>query len=147
MRIFKNNEELKELIKDGWIRIDDDIYCPFDINIDASIKAYNIDALNIEALNIEALNINASNINAHNINARNIDAYSIDAKEIKYYAFCIAYQSLKCESIGGRRTNSFHKCLDQPIEFKELKKIITIDGKDIEISNESFEQLKNQLIG
>jgi predicted acyltransferase (DUF342 family) len=56
------------------------------------------------------------NIKAHgNITACNIDACNIDA-------FCIAYKSLKCESIAGARKNSFHKCLDQEIEItKEIK--------------------------
>jgi hypothetical protein len=87
------------------------------------IDAHNIDACNINACSIHSYgditadNITALDIKAHNIKAQNIEARNIEAKHIKYHAFCIAYQSLKCESIAGERENSFHKCLDQEIEF------------------------------
>ena len=79
------------------------------------------------------IDIDAS-INAHNINANTIE----------YYAFCIAYETLKVKTIKGRRPNSFHKCLDNEIEYKKDTKTISIDGKDIEISEESFEEFKKQ---
>tara|TARA_R110000787_G_C13236689_1_gene427882 strand:+ start:100 stop:630 length:531 start_codon:yes stop_codon:yes gene_type:complete len=101
-------------------------------NIKASnIKASSIDASNIKAEDIKTWNINADdidasdiktwNIKASNIKASNIDALNIDALNINYYAFCIAYRSLKCKSILGKRKNSFHKCLDQEIEIKKEK--------------------------
>ena len=93
MKIFKNNEELKELIKDGWIIINDDIQCDFDIDVEASI------------------------------NANNIKAYDIKAKNISYYAFCVTYNSIECESIKGRRKNSFHRCLDGELIIKPSKKV------------------------
>ena len=98
-------------------------------NIDAyNINALNIDAHNIDALNIDiALNIVAHNLNAHNIDARNLYARTIYADNIKYYAFCIAYESLKCKSISGRRRNSLHKCLDQEIEIIKEEKKVTIE--------------------
>ena len=103
MKIFKNNEELKELIKDGWIIINDDIQCDFDIDVEASI--------------------NANNIKAYDINAWNINAYDIKAKNISYYAFCVTYNSIECESIKGRRKNSFHRCLDGELIIKPSKKV------------------------
>ena len=155
MRVFKDNEELKKEIKDGVIKINDDIFCNFDINVDAdidagnikagnikayNIKAYNIeaynidtnnidarniDAYNIEAWNIDAGNIEAGNIEANNIKACNIEAYNIKANDISYYGFCISYKSIKCTSISGRRVNGFHKCLDGELIIKESKKVIT----------------------
>ena len=92
------------------------------------IKACNIDAYDIKANNIDARNINAyydikaCNINADNIKANNIYAHKIEAYNIKYFAFCIAYESLKCESISGTRENSFHKCLDQEIEIVKKRR-------------------------
>ena len=87
----------------------------------------NIDAYNIEAHDIKAHDINACDINACDINAHDIDACNIEAKNIKYYAFCITYQSLKCKSIAGERENSFHKCLDQEIEIIKEDKKVTIE--------------------
>jgi len=143
MRVFKNNEELKSLIIDGNIFITENIYCNFNIDLEANInawninaksidawniKAKNIDAWNIKASNINALDINASNIDAKDINAWNIDAKDINAKDInawdinawninawdiKYFAFCIAYISMNYNTITGRRKNSFHKILDK----------------------------------
>jgi len=120
-------------------------------NINASnIKAHNINAHNINTSNIKTNNINANNINAHNINALDINAWdinawdinawdinahNINALDIKYYAFCIAYETLKVKTIKGKGPNSFHKCLDNEIEYKKDTKTISIDGKNIEISN------------
>ena len=87
----------------------------------------NIDAYNINAYDIKAHDINAHDINARDINACDINACNIEAKNIKYYAFCIAYQSLKCKSIAGERENSFHKCLDQEIEIIKEDKKVTIE--------------------
>ena len=57
--------------------------------------------------------VTTGNINAGDINACNIDAYNINAHNIDYNAFCISYNNIKCNSISGRRENSFHKCLDR----------------------------------
>ena len=98
----------------------------------------NIDAYNINAYDIKAHDINAHDINARDINACDINACNIEAKNIKYYAFCIAYQSLKCKSIAGERENSFHKCFDQEIEIiKEDKKVT------IELTQEQLDKIKH----
>ena len=102
-------QQLDDLIatanKSNTIVLDEDLEITFDCKIPCNIKAH-------------------GNIDAHgNITAFDIDAHgNIKAKNIEYYAFCIAYKSLKCESIAGARKNSFHKCLDQEIEItKEIK--------------------------
>jgi hypothetical protein len=136
-------QELNDLIatanESNTIFLDEDLEITFSCIIPCSIEADNItacsihsygdiDAHNIDACNINACsihsygditadNITALDIKAHNIKAQNIEARNIEAKHIKYHGFCIAYQSLKCESIAGERENSFHKCLDQEIEF------------------------------
>ena len=126
------------------ILLDEDLEITFDCIIPCSIKAWNIKAHNIKAHeiiayhNIKAYNIYAKNIYAKNIvanfdiNARNIIAHNIYAKNIyawiiQYYAFCIAYESLKCNSISGRRKNSIHKCLDQEIEIIKEEEKVTIE--------------------
>lgn len=130
MRVFKSNEELKSLIVDGNIIIHDDINCDFNIDVNANINAYDI-----KARDIKAGNINANDINAININA-------ID---ISYYAFCVVYQNIECESIKGCRGNSSHKCLDGKLTIKEKLKEITIQGETFHLNKENIEDLKNQL--
>ena len=113
MREFKNNDELKALIKDGVIKIKDSIRCRFDIDVNANIDCYHIEAYDIKSHNIKAIDIKAHdikahdikahNIEAHNIEAHNLDAYNIEVKNISYYVFCIANESFKCESVKGRR--------------------------------------------
>ena len=154
MKTYKTQKEVEKDIVDGVLKINKDVTFECNIDIDANIKAHNINANNIKAWNINAQNINAWNINAQNINAWNINAQNINAQninavdinavDIKYYAFCIAYKTLKVKTIKGRRHNSFHKCLDNEIEYKKNTKTISIDGKDIEISEESFEEFKKQ---
>jgi hypothetical protein len=176
MKIIKDNEELKSYIKNGSIVFNESIRCDFNINVQANIKASDISALNIKAfdisagdisaLNIKALNIKAGDISALNIkalnikagdisagdisagdiSALNIKAFDISAGDISYYGFCISYNNIVCKSIKGRRNNSFYKCLDGDITFKEETKKIVIDGKEIELSLESFEALKKSLL-
>jgi hypothetical protein len=107
-------------------------------NIDArNIDAHNLYALNIGAHNIDVRNLNAHNIDVHNLYALNIDARKIYADNIKYYAFCIAYESLKCKSISGKRNNSLHKCLDREIEIIEDEKI------QIELTKAQLDKIKH----
>ena len=124
MKTYKTQKEVEKDIVDDVLKINEDVTFECNIDIDASINAYNI--------------------NAYNIDAHNIDAHNINAWDIEYHAFCIAYETLKVKTIKGRRTNSFHKCLDNEIGYKKDTKTISIDGKDIEISEESFEELKKQ---
>jgi hypothetical protein len=150
-------KELDDLIatanESNTIVLKEDLEITFDCKIPCNLKAHNIvahniDAYNINALNIDArnlyarkidiaLNIVAHNLNAHNIDARNLYARKIDADNIKYYAFCIAYESLKCKSISGTRNNSLHKCLDREIEIIEDEKI------QIELTQSQLDKIKH----
>ena len=111
----------------------------FDLNVEANIKALdinacdiyamninsmNIDAYNIKASDIYARNINACNIDAMNINSMNIDAcdikaYDIKANDISYYAICVAYKDIRCKSIKGIRENAKHFVLNGVLEVLE----------------------------
>ena len=159
MKTYKTQKEVEKDIVDGVLEINEDVTFECNIDIDASIKAWcikawginawginaqDINAWCIKARDINARDINAQDINAWGINARDIKAWGINAWDIEYYAFCIAYETLKVKTIKGRRLNSFHKCLDNEIEYKKDTKTISIDGKDIEISEESFEEFKKQ---
>ena len=111
----------------------------FDLNVEANIKAldinaYDIYAMNINSMNIDACdikaydiyarNINACNIDAMNINSMNIDAcdikaYDIKANDISYYAICVAYKDIRCKSIKGIRENAKHFVLNGVLEVLE----------------------------
>ena len=122
-----NQKELDNLIatadESNTIVLNEDLQITFDCKIPCSIEACNINAFNINAYDIEAYDIKADNIKADNIEADNITANNIE-----YYALCIAYESLKCKLISGRRENSFHKCLDQEIEIiKKTEETVTIE--------------------
>ena len=94
--IFKENGEYIDLV-----------IFNFDLNVNA----------NIEALNISAIDINAWIIEAKNIEAWDIKALDIKAQDISYYAVCVAYGSIKCKSIKGRRRNAQHLILDGILEI------------------------------
>ena len=151
-----NQQELDKLIatadKTNTIILDEDLEITFDCEIPCNIKVFgDIDAYNIKVYgNINAYNIDAHNITAgsnitagrniiaaHNIKAHNIIARNIKAHNIKYYVLCIAYQSLKCQSISGTRENSLHKCLDQEIEIIKEEKVT------IELTQEQLDKIKH----
>jgi hypothetical protein len=120
------------------------------LNITArDITALNINVLNITAWDITALNINVWNINARditasNITALNINVWNIKARDIDYYAVCFAYYNIECTSIKGRRVNAKHFVLDGKITIKPKTYSITLDGKTIELSEQSYNNFKAQ---
>jgi len=163
MKVYSTQKEIDADINNGDLKVNGNIKITFtncivagnivaeNINagnivagniVAGNIYALNIDAGNIVAGNINAENINAENINAENINAGNIYALNINAGNIFFYAACIAYETFKCISYEARRNKWVAKCLDGEIEFKDEKHTITLDGKDLEISKESYEAMK-----
>jgi len=137
MLIITSIEHAEKLVKDGVLKVEGDLKIEVEnFIINASIVAWDISAEDINAWDISARNINAEDIragdisaedinawviSARNINARNINAEDINANRIYYYASCIAYKSLVCESIEGRRKNSIHTCLDSEIVYRGKK--------------------------
>ena len=81
----------------------------FDLNVEANIKALDINACDIDAMNI----------NSMNINSMNIDACDIKANDISYYAICVAYKDIRCKSIKGIRENAKHFVLNGVLEVLE----------------------------
>ena len=121
MKIYKTQSEVEADIKNGVLAISGDVKFECNISIEASIIVTNgnITARNITARNINAWDINAWNITAGNINAWDITAWDITAWDITYYAFCSAYQSIKCTSIKSRRQKAQEPiCLDGQLEIK-----------------------------
>ena len=92
MLTITSNEQAKRLVKNGVLRVDDDIEIAFNgFFIDADIVCHNIlskdsrrdiNARGIDAFNIRAHNIKANDINAYDINAYDINAYDIKANDI-----------------------------------------------------------------
>jgi len=139
MKTFKGDLILKKdmVFKDS-INVEGNIICKneqFNLTVDGSITATDINAGNISARNINAGNINAGNINAWDINAWNINACDINAwdinawdinagdinaGDISYYAVCFAYNNITCKSIEGRREHCKHFVLD--VKIKEVQK-------------------------
>ena len=89
------------------------------------------------------VNVNA-NINARDINALDINALDINANNINYYAVCFAYNNITCTSIKGSRDNAKHFVLDGKITIKPKTYKIKIDDKEIELSEESYNNFKQQ---
>ena len=124
--IITTQSELEALIVNGLIRIAGDLEIKCGVSVDANInakniKAYSISARDIRALDIKAYNIDALDIDAKDINAADINAGNIKADDISYYALCMAYNNIACESIKGRRKNAKHFCLDGKITINKGK--------------------------
>lgn len=165
IRQFNNLEEIQKYYdkdKNAYIFKEDGEYIDlvifeFDLRIKADIYARNIKAHDIFVLNIDAWDITAWDINAYNIEAWDIIAWNIKAINIKvvnilksitinarfilYQAICLAYSSIKCTSIKGRRENAKHFVLDGKIKMFENEKLNKKDLdrlKKYEIANKVF---------
>ena len=102
------------------------------------IKAWDINVWNINARDINVWDINAGNIKARDINAVDIKARNINAGDISYYGVCFAYNNISYTSIKSRRRNARHFCLDGEITIKQKTYTITLEDKNIELSEESY---------
>ena len=101
MKIYKTQSEVEADIKNGVLAIEGDVKFECNISIEASIIVTN------------------GNITAGDITAWEINAGDINARDITYYAFCSAYQSIKCTSIKSRRQKAQEPiCLDGQLEIK-----------------------------
>ena len=138
MKEFNSIEELKPYYVEemNTYVFEEEVKFNFNLIVSSNIVAEGINALDIKAFDIKAWNIKALDIKALDIRALNIEANNIE-----YYAFCIAYRSLVCESIEGRRHNSIHRCLDNDIVIRKPKQKVTL-----ELTEEQFDKLK-QLLG
>ena len=124
MITIKNEKQMKKYYvkKVNTYMFEDDVEFLCNINVEANIIAWDINAKDILAWNVFAdditakeicvRNINAWCINADNITADNIKAEEIIAHNIIYYAICVAYNNIECNSINGRRANAKHFVLD-----------------------------------
>ena len=142
MKLYKTQAEVDADLVDGNLIVKDDVKFTFHVRIANNINAGNIEARDINAGNIDACNIDAGDIivcdinagniiagditafdiDACNITAFDITAFDIDVCDIAYYAFCVAYGSIKCTSHTSRRANAHPPiCLDGELIIKEEK--------------------------
>ena len=117
MKTYNNKEQVLKDVVNWVLKVSDNITFTFDLKMSIDIDAYSIKAIDIDVNNIYSDNIEAHNISANNISAYNIRATKINAINITYYAICITYEILRCNSIQGRRENSKHFCLDKEVEI------------------------------
>lgn len=114
MKIYKTQKEVEKDIKNDVLEIEGDVTFECLVSISASIKV-------------------TGNINARNINAWDINARDINARNIIYYAFCNAYNSIKCKSWKAKR-EKFQEpiCLDGKLEVISEEK--TLVGKEVKVT-------------
>ena len=101
MKIYKTQQEVESDIKDGLLKVDDDVKIECNIIINASIICWNLDCGDLHCMDLDCMNL--------------------DCRDLSYYAVAFAYESFKCKSIEGRRNNSKHFCLDSEVKITEGK--------------------------
>ena len=100
MKIYKTQAEVEADIKDGLLKVDDDVKIECNININASIICRNLYCWDLDC---------------GNLNCGNLDCGDLDCGNLSYYAIAVAYYKFKCKSVVGRRINSKHFCLDSEV--------------------------------
>ena len=159
MHIYQTQKDIEKDIKDGVLTIDEDVTFKCSFKIEAELKvAGDIDARNIDAWDITAGGITARDITARDITAWSITAWDIiarditawdiiardiNARDILYYAFCCAYNSIKCVSIKAKREKYQEPiCLDGKLEFKTEGNI----GKKVKVKLLGGEVVEGELV-
>jgi len=117
MKIYKTQQELEADIKDGLLKVNDDVKIECNININASIICWNLDCMNLNCGNLNCGDLNCGNLNCWNLDCRDLNCMDLHCRNLSYYAVAFAYESFKCKSIEGRRNNSKHFCLDSEVKI------------------------------
>ena len=131
MKIYKTQAEVDaDLNAHGDLILDCHVKFEFSVKIKRNINARDINARDINAWNINAWNINARDINAWNINAGDINAgdinaWNINARDISFFAFCVAYISVKCKSWTAKR--------EKHLPPQCIEGTLTVDGNVTEV--------------
>jgi len=133
MKIIKNSKELAKLVdknKDLFLRDEDvrieyqftreelrDVYCN-DLYLENDTTRFDFNGGNFNGWNFNGWNFTGWNFNGWNFTGRNFTGWNFNGKKVSYYAFFNCYESIKCESIEGRRTpHSEPVCLDGKLEI------------------------------
>ncbi len=159
MIIIKNSKELAKqinenkdlLLKQHDVRIEfqvergelRDIHCR-DLFLMNDEEKFDFNGGNFNGGNFNGGNFNGWDFNGGDFNGGNFNGGNFNGGKISYYAIFISYNNIECESIEGRRQNSFHKCLDGELIIKEKDDDsveITVEGKTKRISRLSAKEL------
>ena len=112
MRIYKTQAEVEADIKDGLLRVNDDVKIECNISINASIICWNLDCMDLDCKDLNCGNLNCEDLNCEDLNCRDLNCW-----DLSYYAIAVAYYKFKCKSVVGRRNNSKHFCLDSEVKI------------------------------
>ena len=83
-----------------------------------NFKGWDFNGVDFHGRNFNGRDFNGWDFNGVDFNGGNFTGRNFDGRHISYYGWFIAYGDIKCESIKGRRKNSFHKCLDGNLIIK-----------------------------
>ena len=122
MKIYKTQQELEADIKDGLLKVDDDVKIECNININASIICRNLycwdlDCGNLNCGNLDCMDLDCGDLNCGNLECMDLNCGDLDCMDLSYYAIAVAYYKFKCKSVVGRRNNSKHFCLDSEVKI------------------------------
>ena len=132
MLIIKNSEELKQHLNEhkDLIVPNEDVRIEYQVekgelrNVECGDlflmddkQRFDFNGGNFNGRDFNGWNFNGVDFNGGNFNGGNFNGWNFNGKKISYYAVFIAYESIKCTEIKGRRENAFHKCLDGEIEI------------------------------
>ena len=112
MKIYKTQAEVESDIKDGLLKVDDDVKIECNININASIICWNLDCMDLDCRDLNCMDLDCRELNCRDLNCGNLDC-----RDLSYYAIAVAYYKFKCKSVVGRRINSKHFCLDSEVKI------------------------------
>ena len=110
MKIYKTQQELEADIKDGLLKVDDDVKIECNININASIICRNL-----YCWDLDCGNLNCEDLNCGDLHCGDLNCGDLNCRDLSYYAIAVAYYKFKCKSVVGRRINSKHFCLDSEV--------------------------------
>jgi len=126
MKTYKTVKEIKADVRDGVLKVNDDVTfelsfkLDISLNVSGSIIAKSINCWGIKCLDITCGDINCwgitcwgitcwditcGDINCGDINCWGITCGNITCRNITYYAFCCVYGKMKCRTWKYRREN------------------------------------------
>ena len=122
MKIYKTQQEVESDIKDGLLKVDDDVKIECNININASIICRNLycwdlDCGDLNCGDLDCGNLNCEDLKCMDLHCGDLNCGDLECMDLSYYAIAVAYYKFKCKSIVGRRNNSKHFCLDSEVKI------------------------------
>ena len=125
MRIYKTQQEVESDIKDGLLRVNDNVKIECNISINASIICWDLDCGDLDCWDLDCGDLNCGDLNCMDLNCMDLDCKDLNCMDLNcrdlncmdlsYYAIAVAYYKFKCKSVVGRRNNSKHFCLDSEV--------------------------------